>query len=99
MLQSSLRSNMVIRGIKLVDRAPKPAKIELGNGGIGFKQVTVTVTAPKGSPMDTKFIFYGDKNVSVQYQTIKTTKFNRNDIFISRLVQKMTNKLLKLPKH
>lgn len=58
---------MVIRGIKLVEHAPKAAKVEFENGGIGSTQVTVTVTAPKGVAMGTEFIFYGDENVSVHF--------------------------------
>lgn len=71
-----MKSNHIIRGIKSIDHNIKnPAKIEIENGGIGAKQVTLTVTAPKGTGMGTEFYFYGEEVANVS-EYIKIISFN-----------------------
>lgn len=49
----------VINAIQQVDHSKHQAKAEIVSGGIGSNQVTMTVTAPKGAELGTKFHFYG----------------------------------------
>lgn len=51
----------VIKAIEQTDRSKVQSNVEFLEGGIGSKQATVSVSAPKGTEINSEFNFYGEK--------------------------------------
>lgn len=52
--------NFVIKAIQQIDNGNISPKVDLIEGGVGSKSVTMTVSAPKDTPIFSVFNFYGE---------------------------------------
>lgn len=54
-----------IVGIKHTDNKSHPVKIDILNGGIGDKIVTIRITSQRGHGINSQFTFYGNDSMDV----------------------------------
>lgn len=59
--RSDADGDYVIKAIEQIDHGKVQPKVDFVNGGIGSKEATLSVTAPKGTELDSVFHFYGEK--------------------------------------
>lgn len=58
---SDADGDYVIKAIEQIDHGKAQSQVEFIKGGIGSSDATLSVSAPKGSELDSVFHFYGEK--------------------------------------
>lgn len=58
--QKAPEENFVIKAIQQIDNGNISPKVDIIEGGVGSKSVTMTVSAPKDTPIFSVFNFYGE---------------------------------------
>lgn len=86
--------NFVIEAIQQIDNGNISPKVDLIEGGVGSKSVTMTVSASKDTPIFSVFNFYGEKgkqwhNMEIYFNLLQKNEKYKCKTIIVQFYMKM----------